>query len=85
MPSDIALCIRLIHWVAQLIQESFLGATGSVERPWDAGRVRELGPERFRGVKRHLGAYAVIAADDAVVTVGHRVGRLLRCRGWHPR
>jgi hypothetical protein len=40
--------------------------------------LRELGPERFRRVERHLGAYAVIAADDAVVTVGHRVGRLLR-------
>jgi hypothetical protein len=40
--------------------------------------LRELGPERFRRVERHLGAYAIIAADDAVVTVGHRVGRLLR-------
>jgi hypothetical protein len=24
---------------------------------------------------RHLDAYAVLAADDAVVTVGHRLGR----------
>ena len=34
--------------------------------------LRELGPERFRRVERHLDAYAVIAADDAVMTVGHR-------------
>jgi hypothetical protein len=40
--------------------------------------LRELGPERFRRVERYLGAYEVIAADDAVVTVGHRVGRLMR-------
>ena len=34
--------------------------------------LREVGPERFRRLERHLDAYAVIAADDAVVTVGHR-------------
>jgi hypothetical protein len=38
----------------------------------------DLGPERFRRVERYLDAYAVIAADDAVVTVGHRLGRLPR-------
>lgn len=39
---------------------------------------RELGAEIFRRVERFLDAYAVIAGDDAVVTVGHRVGRLPR-------
>ena len=39
---------------------------------------RELGPERFRHVEAHLDTYAVVAADDAVVTVGHRTGRLPR-------
>ena len=33
---------------------------------------RELGGEFFRRIERHLGAYAVIGPDDAVVTVGHR-------------
>jgi hypothetical protein len=33
---------------------------------------RALGRELFRRVERHLGAYAVIGPDDAVVTVGHR-------------
>lgn len=33
---------------------------------------RELGGELFRRIERHLGAYAVIGPDDAVVTVGHR-------------
>lgn len=40
--------------------------------------LRALGRERFRQLERHLDAYAVIAADDAVVTVGHRVARLPR-------
>jgi hypothetical protein len=31
--------------------------------------------EMFRRIERHLDAYAVLAADDAVVTVGHRTGR----------
>lgn len=39
---------------------------------------RELGRERYRRVERYLDAYAVIAEDDAVVTVGHRVARLPR-------
>jgi hypothetical protein len=33
----------------------------------------ELGRERFLQVERLLDAYAVVAADDAVVTVGHRL------------
>jgi hypothetical protein len=33
---------------------------------------RELGVDHFRRIERHLGAYAVIGPDDAVVTVGHR-------------
>ena len=32
----------------------------------------------YRRVERHLGAYAVIGPDDAVVTVGHVQGRLPR-------
>ena len=35
---------------------------------------RALGP-RFPQFERHLGAYAVISSDDAVVTVGHRQGK----------
>lgn len=38
--------------------------------------LRSLGPEALRRVERHPMAYAVVAADDAVVTVGHRAGRL---------
>ena len=41
---------------------------------------RDLGHERFRRVERHLDAYAVIAADDAVVTVGHRIHSSPRAR-----
>ena len=37
---------------------------------------REMGAARFRRIERHLGAYAVLGPDDAVVTVGHRTGRL---------
>jgi hypothetical protein len=33
----------------------------------------ELGHERFRQIERLLDAYAVVAADDAVVTIGHRL------------
>ena len=29
----------------------------------------------FRSLERYFNAYAVLAADDAVVTVGHRMGR----------
>ena len=36
-----------------------------------------LGGE-FRRIERHLDAYAVLAADDAVVTVGHRHRRKAR-------
>jgi len=35
---------------------------------------RALG-DAFRRIERHLGAYAVLGDDDAVVTVGHRLGR----------
>jgi hypothetical protein len=38
---------------------------------------RELGPA-YRGIERYLDAYAVLANDDAVVTVGHRFGRRTR-------
>jgi len=40
--------------------------------------LRDLGAELFRRVERHLGTYAVIASDDAIVTVGHRVRRMPR-------
>ncbi len=40
--------------------------------------LRSLGPERYRKVERYLDAYAVVAEDDAVITVGHRVGRKAR-------
>jgi hypothetical protein len=36
---------------------------------------RELGARIYRRVERFLGAYAVVGADDAVITVGHRLGR----------
>src|SRR4051812_1317634 len=35
---------------------------------------RDLG-DLFRRIERHLDAYAVLATDDVVVTVGHRRGR----------
>lgn len=38
---------------------------------------RALG-DAYRCVERHLDANAVLAADDAVVTVGHRCARMLR-------
>jgi len=38
---------------------------------------RVLG-DSFRHVERWLGAYAVLGPDDAVVTVGHVLGRLPR-------
>jgi hypothetical protein len=33
---------------------------------------RVLGPERYRQLERCFNTFAVVAADDAVVTVGHR-------------
>ena len=36
---------------------------------------RELGARAFRSLERFFGAYAVVGADDAVITVGHRLGR----------
>lgn len=36
---------------------------------------RALGPERYRQLERYFNAYAVVAADDAIVTVGHRLHR----------
>ena len=33
---------------------------------------RGLGAALFSRIERHLGAYAVLGPDDAVVTVGHR-------------
>lgn len=33
--------------------------------------LRMLGPERYRKLERYFNAYAVVAEDDAVVTVGH--------------
>jgi len=35
--------------------------------------MRALGPERYRQLERSFNAYAVVAADDAVVTVGQRL------------
>ena len=37
---------------------------------------RELGERSFRAVERYLDTYAVVASDDAVVTVGYRQRRL---------
>ena len=37
---------------------------------------RELGADRFRRIERHLGAYALLGPDEAVVTVGHRQSRI---------
>jgi hypothetical protein len=36
---------------------------------------RLLGTRDYRAFERYLDAYAVVAPDDAVVTVGHRHGR----------
>jgi Domain of unknown function (DUF4258) len=35
--------------------------------------LRALGPEALRRMERYFNAYAVVAEDDAVVTVGHRL------------
>lgn len=40
--------------------------------------LREIGSDHYRRVERHLNAYAVLASDDAIVAVGHRVARLPR-------
>ena len=36
---------------------------------------RALGAPVYRRLERFFGAYAVVGGDDAVITVGHRVGR----------
>ncbi len=41
-------------------------------------RAQRLLGETFRRLERHLDAYAVMGPDDAVVTVGHRHGKLPR-------
>lgn len=43
-----------------------------------ARATRELAGETLRKVERHLDAYAVVAADNAIVTVGHRHRRCPR-------
>jgi uncharacterized protein DUF4258 len=40
--------------------------------------LRVLGRERYRRLERCFNAYAVVAADDAVLTVGHRYRALPR-------
>ena len=42
--------------------------------------LRALGPEALRRVERCFKAYAVVAEDDAVVTVGHRLRSSSRAR-----
>lgn len=42
--------------------------------------LRELGSERYRRLERYFNAYAIVAADDAVVTVGHWSGSSPRAR-----
>ena len=44
--------------------------------------LQEIGPDAFRRVERWLDAYAVVAEDDAVVTVGHRVHSSSKARQW---
>src|SRR6185437_11357268 len=44
--------------------------------------LREIGRDAFRRVERWLDAYAVVAEDDAVVTVGHRLHSSSRARRW---
>lgn len=39
---------------------------------------RALGPSGYRQIEPHLDAYAVVAGDGAVVTVGHRTRRINR-------
>ena len=39
---------------------------------------RELGRDSFRKVERWLNAYAVVGADGAVLTVGHRHRKLVK-------
>jgi len=39
---------------------------------------REIGPDSFKRIEAHLGAYAVIGSDGAIVTVGHRTRRINR-------
>ena len=36
---------------------------------------RLLDAQSFKRLEPYLGAYAIVASDDAVVTVGHRAGR----------
>jgi hypothetical protein len=40
---------------------------------------RTLPTEQLRRFERYLDAYAVVGSDGAVVTVGHRTRRILRC------
>jgi hypothetical protein len=42
--------------------------------------LRALGRDAYRRVERWLDAYAVVAEDDAVVTVGHRLRSSSRTR-----
>ena len=37
---------------------------------------RQVGPDEFRSLERYLNAYAVIAGDDEIVTVGRRWKRV---------
>lgn len=41
---------------------------------------RLLSPGAFKRLEPYLGAYAIVAGDDAVVTVGHRAGRRMLAR-----
>lgn len=39
---------------------------------------RQLPRDNYRRIEAHLDAYAVLAADGTIVTVGHRTRRLIR-------
>jgi hypothetical protein len=39
---------------------------------------RQLPRENFRRIESHLDAYAVVASDGSIVTVGHRTHRINR-------
>lgn len=37
---------------------------------------RQVGPESYKHIEQHLGAYAVIADTGEIITVGHRTRRI---------
>ena len=62
--------LRQLPGVGELLAQRIIAAR-PFKRVADLQAVKGMTPEHYRRLERYFNAYAVVAADDAVVTVGH--------------